>query len=663
MSAARSPALKLGDVLWLIASMAFVIAPHLERQPLWVAAFCGVILAWRAAISWRAWRAPPRWLISLLAIAVAAATWLTYRRLMGRDPGVTFLLLLVALKVLEMRTQREVTLAIFLGFFLVMTNFLYSQSIPLGLYMLACVWIFIATWVGFSRVGSEASLRERLYPAGAMLLQALPMMLVFFVLFPRVQGPLWAIPQDGRAGRSGLSDSMTPGNISNLIKSEETAFRVIFDGDMPNYQSLYFRGPVMPLFDGRTWRMSDFTAFGKPVYTSASRASRYTVILEASGKPWLFALDVPGMLPKLESPELSERDRETLMLSDLQLRARRPLESRVRYEMTSLLDYRYGETLTAQMREFYTRIEGEANPRTRALGRQWAAETPDKRQLIDRAFSLFNTQFTYTLEPPLLGENPYDEFLFKTKLGFCEHYAGSFALLMRAAGIPARVVTGYQGGEINPLTRELVVRQADAHAWTEVWLEGLGWFRADPTAAVSPLRVDNGINAALGPIGMFSTLAAADKFGLLSNLRFAWDMMNSSWTQWVLGYNVERQRQFLAGLGLGVDWKSLGLWLVGLTLLVGGAVSGWLVLRDRPRHRDPAQRAWLRFCAKLARIGLKRQAHEGPLDFLARVRAASPQLADQAAGITHRYVELRYGSDRDPRASRDLLRLVRQFPS
>lgn len=663
MSLPRSPALTLANVLWLIAAMGFVIAPHLERQPLWVGAFCAVNLAWRAVVSHRAWRAPPRWLISVLAIAVAAATWFAYRRLMGRDPGVTFLLLLVSLKVLEMRTQREVTLAIFLGFFLVMTNFLYSQTIPLGLYMLVCVWLFVATWVGFNRVGTEPTLKERLYPAGALLLQALPMMLVFFVLFPRIQGPLWTIPQDGRAGRSGLSDSMTPGNISNLIKSEEIAFRVIFDGDMPSYQSLYFRGPVMPLFDGRTWRMSDFTAFGRPEYASVGRSTRYTVILEPSGKPWLFALDVPGLLPKLESPELGERDRDTLMLTDLQMRARRPLESRVRYEMTSWLDYRYGETLPASARELYTRIEGNANPRTRALGRQWAAETPDKRQLIDRAYSLFNTQFTYTLEPPLLGEDPYDEFLFKTRLGFCEHYAGSFALLMRAAGIPARVVTGYQGGEINPLTRELVVRQADAHAWTEVWLEGIGWLRADPTAAVSPSRVDNGINAALGPIGMLSTLEAADKLGLISNLRFAWDMMNSGWTQWVLGYNVERQRQFLAGLGIDVDWRSLGLWLVGLTLLVGGAISGWLVLRDLPRHRDPAQLAWLRFCAKLARTGLTRVAHEGPLDFLARVRRTSPQLAAQATEITRRYVDLRYGGGRDRQAVRELLRQVRQFPA
>ena len=663
MSSPRSPALTLANVLWLIAAMAFVIAPHLERQPLWVGAFCGLILAWRGVIGWRALRTPPRWLISVLAMAVAAATWIAYRRLMGRDPGVTFLLLLVALKVLEMRTQREVTLAIFLGFFLVMTNFLYSQSIALGLYMLACVWIFVATWVGFNRVGTEATLKERLYPAGALLLQALPMMHIFYVLFPRIQGPLWAIPQDGRAGRSGLSDSMTPGNISSLIKSEETAFRVIFDGDMPSYQSLYFRGPVMPLFDGRTWRMSDFTAFGRPEYASASRPSRYSVILEPNGKPWLFALDVPGALPKLESPDLSERDRDTLMLADLQLRARRPLESRVRYDMTSWLDYRYGEALTAQARELYTRIEGDANPRTRALGRQWAAETPDKRELINRAFSLFNTQFTYTLDPPLLGDNPYDEFLFNTKLGFCEHYAGSFALLMRAAGIPARVVTGYQGGEINPLTRELVVRQADAHAWTEVWLEGLGWLRVDPTAAVSPLRVDNGINAALGPMGVFSTLAAADRFGLISNLRFAWDMMNSSWTQWVLGYNVERQKTFLARLGIDVDWRSLGLWLVGLTLVVGGAVSGWLVLRDLPRHRDPAQLAWLRFCAKLARTGITRRPSEGPLDFLARVRASSPQLAEQAARITHRYVDLRYGPGRDPHATRELSRQVRQFPA
>ena len=282
---------------------------------------------------------------------------------------------------------------------------------------------------------------------------------------------------------------------------------------------------------------------------------------------------------------------------------------------------------------------------------------------MNKALQFFNRQFTYTLEPPLLtSRHPYDEFLFETKRGFCEHYAGSFALLMRAAGIPARVVTGYQGGEVNPLNRELLVRQADAHAWVEIWLEGRGWVRIDPTSVVSPDRIDGGINAALGPIGVIPSLIAADRLGVLANVRFAWDALNSQWNQWVLGYNVDRQRQFLASLGLEIaDWKNLAIWLTVATLAVGGLVGLGLVLRDLPARRDPAVVAWSRFCAKLAATGLVRAPHEGPLDFLARVEAKHPAVAREARDITERYVEARYGDGLSKPESRELLARVRSF--
>jgi protein-glutamine gamma-glutamyltransferase len=651
---AASPTLDVRNVLWLLAAMTFVVAPHVARVPAWVSIFCLVVVAWRGWISWSALRFPPRWVVVVLTLGATAATFLSYGRLFGRDAGVTLLIVMAAMKLLEMRTQREVVLAVFLGFFLVMTNFLFSQAIPLGLYLLLCVWIFVATLVGFHRVGRTPTLRERLVPSGLLLLQALPLMVVFFLLFPRVQGPLWALPQDARAGITGLSDSMAPGNLSSLIQSEALAFRVQFEDKMPPYQLLYWRGPVMWAFDGRAWKMAEFSPMrdGR-AYKKAERPVKYTMTVEPHGKHWLFALDVPEAAPPGAS-----------MRHDLQLRSVRPVDTKLRYDMTSFLDYEYGERLGDGLKEYALRLDETRNPRAIALGRQWRVELGDPEKVVNRAFQYYNREFTYTLEPPLLGErDPYDEFLFESKRGFCEHYAGSFAVIMRAAGIPTRIVTGYQGGEVNPFNNELIVRQADAHAWTEIWLEGKGWVRVDPTAAVSPLRVEGGVNAALGPIGAMSSFIAADRLGVLAKARFAWQMINSQWDQWVVGYNVDKQRQFLAQLGLGaqVDWRTLALWLVGGSFLVGGLMALGLLIRDLPKRGEASLVAWRRFCAKLAAAGLARASHEGPLDYLARVVQARPELAEAASDITRRYVDARYGLDATPDDLRELGRRVRAF--
>lgn len=646
-------ALDVRNVMWLLASMTFVMAPHALRLPEWVAAFLVVVVAWRAWIAWRAARMPPRWLILLVTVGAIVATFVAFRRITGRDAGTTLLVLMAAMKLLEMKTSREVLISIHLGFVLVMTNFLFSQTIPMGIYMLVCAWLFVATLVGYHRgVGRTPTLRERLVPSGMLLLQAVPLMLVFFILFPRVQGPLWALPQDARAGLTGLSESMTPGTISQLIQSEATAFRVQFEGGIPPYSTLYWRGPVLWLFDGRTWKVPESNAPGRLEYPRAERPVRYTVTVEPHGKHYLFSLDVPGTLPP-----------GSLVRQDLQIRSIRPVDQRLRYEMTSYLDYRYGEDLNRGFRALALTFDERRNPRTVALGRQWARESSSPVEVVNRALQYFNAQFTYTLEPPLLApDHPYDQFLFEVKRGFCEHYAGSFALLMRAAGIPSRVVTGYQGGEINPLNRELIVRQADAHAWVEVWLEGRGWVRLDPTSVVAPDRIDGGIDAALGPIGVIPSLIAADRLRVLANLRFAWDALNSQWNQWVLGYNVEKQRQFLSSLGLSItDWQNLAIWLTTATLAVGGLVGLGLVLRDLPARRDPAVIAWERFCAKLAATGLARAPWEGPVDYLGRIEAARPACAAEAREITGRYVEARYGPGISRAEARDLLTRVRRF--
>lgn len=636
-SAPDAAALKRGNVLWLTAAMGFVIAPHVERLPIWVSMVCLGVAVWRGMIAWHGWKMPHWLFVGGIAIATAAGTWLSYSRLYGRDASSTLLILMLCLKLLEMRTRRDALLTIFLGFFLVFTNFLYSQTVLMGLYMLICVWIFMATLVGFNRVGTQATFRERLVPAGRILLQAVPLMLVVFILFPRVSTPLWRLPQDSTTGRTGLSDSVSPGDLNKLIRSEQVAFRADFKGPIPKNDRLYWRGPVMTDFDGRTWTTSPFPGI-QTIETGGIEAKGdeidYVVTLEPHGKSWMFALDMPLKLPP-----------DGFLQLDYQIRSSTPINTLRRYEMRSALNYSVQRPLSANARRLYTSLPLNSNPRATQLARQLRTANPTDRALINATLLRFNQRYIYTLEPPALGRSPVDEFLFDTQRGFCEHYASAFVYLMRAAGIPARVVLGYQGGEVNTVGNYLIVRQADAHAWAEVWLEGEGWVRTDPTAAVSPDRIERGMDLALGPVGVFPNLISADRFGLLRQIRYTWDAFNNQWNQWVVGYNTDRQAYFLQNLGIeSTDWKKLALWLLFGGLAASGLVAALVLLQRRGTRKDPALQAYTKFRTRLQGFGLNAAPHEGPLDLLARIARDKPELLVQAQLVTNLYVELRYAT-------------------
>ena len=625
-------ALTLANITWLLAAMAFVIAPHVTRLPVWVSVVCvgaGIARWW---IARHALRTPPWWIMAALAVGVSAGAWLEYRTLFGREVGVTLLIVMLCLKILEMRMKRDVVIAIFLGFFLAMTNFLYSQTILMGLYMLACVWIFVATLVGFNRINTEATVRERVVPAFWLLIQAIPLMLVLFFLFPRLSGPLWRMPGADSAG-SGLSDEMSPGDISKLSLSDAVAFRVDFDAAVPENQDLYWRGPVLGQQVDRSWKMYPVGPALRIQYEALSPPVSYRVTLQPSNRPWLFALDLPTGAPP-----------DAYILGDFQLRSRTLVTSLRSYEISSRLRYRMGTSLSSQALRPYLQYSEGINPRTIAYARKLREDNPDPKVLIEKLMARYNTEFEYTLQPPRLGANPVDEFLFDTKKGFCEHYAGSFVLILRAAGIPARVVTGYQGGEVNPITRQLVVRQSEAHAWSEVWLEGEGWVRADPTFAVSPLRINRGMTEALGPQGVLNGLIQADRFGLLKQIGFTWDAFNNQWNQWVVGFNQERQRYALETL-LGVrdmDWRQLAIWLIVGVFSTGGMVGALLLLKVYRTRKEPVVAAYDRFCAKLARAGVTRAPHEGPLDFQSRLARERPAIAAAARPVVEAYIALRY---------------------
>ena len=644
-------ALTLGNITWLLAAMAFVIAPHVARMPAWITAVCIASGAARWWIARHAWRVPPWWLMGIIALAVAAGARLEYGRWFGREVGVALLIIMLSLKVLEMRMKRDAMIPVFMGFFLAITNFMYSQTILMGLYMFVCVWIFVAALIGFNRINTEATLKQRLVPAGWLLLQAIPMMLVLFFLFPRLSGALWSMPQDERS-QTGLTDNMSPGDISRLSVSEAVAFRVEFDGAVPQTEDLYWRGPVLGQQDGRAWRMYPTGVRAKLDYVPQGPPVRYTVTLQPHNKSWLFALDLPAAAPA-----------DAYFLGDFQLRSRSPVSNLKAYDVTSHLRYAVGIGLGARELQPYLNFDARLNPRAIEYGKKLRQDNPDPKVLVESLLARYNKEFEYTLEPPRLGENPVDEFFFDTKKGFCEHYAGSFVLLLRAAGIPARVVTGYQGGEVNPLTRQLVVRQSEAHAWSEVWFADLGWVRIDPTFAVSPLRINRGMAETFGPIGVMNTLIDADKLGLLRQIGYSWDAMNTQWNRWVVGFSQDRQRDLLEGLGMReVDWRSMAIWLIVAVFATGGVAGLFLYVRTVQTRKEPLVAAYDRLCRKLAKTGISRARHEGPMDYWQRLHHIQPGIAKQAAPLFETYVALRYADAIDPKAGvRDFVWRVRRF--
>ena len=631
------------DTLLLLGSALLVLAPHAAHLPLWVSLLCAATLAWRGAITLRGKRMPSAMLLLPIAVGAMAGIQFSYKTLLGRDAGVAMLVLLVAFKMLEMHARRDLYVVIFLCFFLVLTNFFYAQGIGTALLMVAAVLALLTTQLSFQFTGSVPKLGTRLAMGAKMLLFAAPIAVLLFFVFPRLGGPLWSMPGGSGNGsaRSGLSERMAPGQMSNLAMSDEPAFRVRFEGAVPPKAQLYWRGLVLDAFDGTAWTRggSIATRSGNSLRVRG-QAQRYEVTLEPSDTRWLFTLEMAGHMPEVPGYQ-------TQVSHQLELSTDRPLAGRVRYPMISYPDYALDGRDTLDDPNQWLLLPYGYNPKALAAGIALRKEAEPARR-IEQVLQRFREQpYSYTLEPPLLGRHSVDEFLYGTRAGFCEHYSGAFVFLMRAAGIPARVVTGYQGGELNPIDGYVTVRQSDAHAWAEVWLRGRGWVRVDPTAAVAPERVRRNLAAAVTPPPPFGidALRGLSMFGangdsLLGRLRNALGAVNNGWNQWVLNYTPERQRGLLQSVGESLaGWRVAGLIMLGAGVLLLGRI---LYLR---REHNPVEAVYSSLCKRLAHLGLARAADEGPSAYAARI-AASQQLAPPslhaAAEFLRRYSAWRY---------------------
>jgi len=641
---------------WLGALLLAAQLPQAPHLPIWVA-LTGVLLVIVRLVVLRQDRQrplapPPRipsWTLVLFAVAAAFAVRSSFGYLSGRDPSVAFLYILVAIKFLETRTIRDGTLLVCLSCFLLITPFFYGQSMLAAIAVFPAIVLVGATLDAMtdgSGSGAPGAARgAALRRSGLMILQGAPIAVLLFLLFPRLAAPLWGLPSDHSA-QTGLSETMEPGQISELSLSDDVAFRVDFDGPVPPSRERYWRGPVLSRFDGRTWTAGSFQYGGAPMPADDGAVS-YTVTLEPSDRIWMFALDLPSAIPRAEA---GAGGPIALLTRDQQLLSRSPITQPLRYMQQSIMRSSYPANprfdAPANLRL------PDRNPRTRQLAQQLRAQYPDDRQLVAAVLTWFNREnFIYTMAPPLLKDDTADEFLFDTRRGFCEHYASAFVVLLRSAGIPARVVTGYQGGAMNPRGNYMIVRQSDAHAWAEVLIDGR-WQRYDPTAAVSPSRIENGLGGAL-PSGERVPFLARLEASWMKNLRLTWDALNHDWQRNVVGFNYQRQRSLWREWRLDTlpPWQTAAMAAAAL-FAWAGLLAGWLLFRRRRQER--ALVLWDDLCRRLARAGLPRQGHEGPVAFAQRAAQRWPQFAIAFAAIGQSFATLRYGNVAAPR-QRDAL--------
>ncbi|MCG6892323.1 MAG: DUF3488 and transglutaminase-like domain-containing protein [Desulfobacteraceae bacterium] len=636
----------------VILALVVAIAPHAGRLPIWVVAWCLLLWIWADWVERRGRAGPQPGTRIALTVAGLFGGLFLYGFSFDLDVGVGLLTIMLGLKPLEIRTHRDRMITLFLAYFLVITNLLYNNDLFMALYMFASVLVTSAVLIQINN--PDGPFLSHLRLSGRILLQALPLAAILFLVFPRLPSGLWGSPK-ASTGTTGLSDEIRPGSVSRLVQNQEIAFRVEFDGSIPPADRLYWRGIVFQDFDGKRWYRASRAPRRGTDPTGAQTVS-YSIILEPHGQRWVFGLDIPFSDPIGSIP-----------LADHTLIRWRKVNATYQYRLKSYLQYRTGP-LQGWERLRTRRLPPQGNPKSRALAEQWARDFSSPQEIIDAALAfLAGNRFVYSLQVPETKEEPIDALLFDTRRGYCEHYASAFAFLMRAAGIPSRVVGGYLGGERNPYGDYLIVRQSDAHAWVEVWLEERGWTRVDPTSVVMPARIEQGTAAALTPEereALFSNPYLGPLSKYWKPLLFGLDLINNRWQKWVLGYDYFRQRMLYNTFGLDASrWKAVAwavLAVAGLAALYG--LFFFLRIRKRKSvHEDPVQRLYRQFCRRLSDVGIERSPHQGPVAFAKIVTSTRPDLSETVRRVTQDYVAVRYASKDPEYHLRRLKKTVRRF--
>jgi transglutaminase-like putative cysteine protease len=643
-----NPKLDKNILIFLLSSIGLIVFPHVYHIPITIFCFFCLMLTWRFVGIWKQNWLPGMLVILLLATCGISLLYNQHQGIFGRDPGTNLFITALGLKLLEIKTERDLYLVTYLAFIVAASQFLFEQSILMSAYILLVCCLLLATLVCIN--SCKAQTLAALKTAGIITIQALPIAIVLFVLFPRVEAPKWLLFNELHHARSGLSDSMEPGSISELGLSEELVFRVKFDGPIPPSRQRYWRGPVLSHTDGKRWTQVMFQMpLVSPVVSGT--AYQYTIMMEPQDKKWVFGLDMPTEFSTLLT-----------LNAGYQLITLESADKRAEYKVTSYPEYNTG-LINVSENKTATQLPGEPSERINQLVTQLHGFDSAPDIFIQQLLNHFKTEdFHYTLTPPLLDENPIESFLFKTRYGFCSHYASAFVYLMRVAHIPARVVTGYQGGELNKSGNFLEIRQADAHAWAEVWLKDRGWVRIDPTASIAPERIERDSNVDLqtiyGVAGVNHYLPQTT-YDWLKKTRQLWSSVDYSWQRWVINYDNKSQTNFLSSFGIN-DIKIMVYWMIGLIGLIT-AVLCWFLLYQKPKTTDQVLLAYKRFCKKLTKHGLLRAAGEGAKDFAERLKIKFPEQAADIDQITGLFIKLRYERSATPQDLQQLKILVRLF--
>ncbi|HEY2035869.1 MAG TPA: DUF3488 and transglutaminase-like domain-containing protein [Steroidobacteraceae bacterium] len=651
MSRARAiPLAPRSPLLWVCAASVAAILLDATQVAAWITLLALGLVGWRLAAAFGAARLPGGIVRIALGLALVAAVFAQFHTLNGLAPGTAMLMLMATIKLLETRSRRDQYVVIGGTLFLLLAACLDRQElarVPLyGLEALLCCSALaaVAYAPGAGAPASPAPMGLRTHEvialAGRTLLYALPLAVLLFLFFPRLPGHFWAV-QSGDDAMTGLGDTLTPGSITQLTASYDIAFRVRFDGKPPLPGERYWRGPVMHEFDGATWKAGWYASGGIQRLDCFSTPFRYRIFLEPTSRRWWLALDTV-----MDSPSAGVR-----YTDDYQLIASQPVYRPVSYSAVSCADARSFALLSPAARHEDTLLSPERNPRTAALALRLRQRAGSDAAFVQAVLAFLHTGgFSYSLTPPPLGSEPVDDFLFHTRSGFCGHYASAFVDMMRAAGVPARVVTGYLGGQLNPYDGTFIVRQSDAHAWAEVWLQGHGWTRVDPTAVVAPERLYRGILDLLpGAVSAPERLVHA--WPWLGRALERWEALNGWWNDSVVGFNYRTQLDLLGALGFrSPELRDAG-WAFAVALLGWLAWVSWQFGKEPgPRRPDRLGRAYQRLCRKLARIGLPRAPHQGPLAYAQVIIRFRPDLAARVRPLLEEYADLRYG----PPAHRDL---------
>lgn len=621
-------------VIWQLLAAVAVVLPLFNWLPSWVLLLGFVCIVARLMIHSGRWSFPHWSLRVLLVVAAGIGLWVSFNREASLNAMVALLTLGMALKLLEIYRRRDALVLLYVALFLSATVFLFEQSMLVALYMLGALHLVVAALVSVWQDPLREGMLRPLRQAGRLLLPAFPLMLVLFVIFPRI-GPLWSVELANTAAKTGLSETLSPGDISRLTRSDELAFRAVFDTP-PAPEERYWRALVLTAFNGREW------SAGTPPHTQAESLQpltppiHYEIVQESSQQRWLFALDLP-----LAAPSQAQLTSTRTLLSADEVVTRR------QYALTSATRYQLALDLTPSAKAYYTQIPADSNPRTQAQVKRWFNEVQqDVPALIELIFAHYNDTFIYTLQPRSLGRHSVDEFLFQTQQGFCEHFASATAFMLRVVGIPTRVVTGYQGGEWNPAQRYLTLRQYDAHAWIEVWLEGQGWVRFDPTTAVAPERIEISAETLFSGQAGFMADAAfisrVSRHSWLSTARVRYEALNFAWQRWVLNYHHQQQHVLQDWLGDLAAWKLVLLLLLPASLIL--ACVAWRLLRHKQRL-DPLNRALFSLLKQLEHFDIHRQPHETLAQLVSRIRQSHPRIAQSLHPVAQAYDRLHYGAD------------------